>query len=408
MRFLSAPGTNITDTLSGILQSDDTSAAGTSAFWENFESWDSLAAFYQKYQVVLILSLAALCLVTCFVIYIRRKLRKKQKDPLKELGAGGFFKTVSAILILLLALSDLFAMYNMFSSFRLRLGESVIFSITFAAFLEGFPFALGLIDPLKQDPAQFIMARGKRYRAMSRMCWSFLIISWALALGIRFLFTQQPVNGGFMAFWGGKYNHARNPNANNSYLAQVFLFVSPILTSVLAYALSYLAFGSSCLEQAQKIMRAAHARCQAAQEAYDTANHDRLDAINTLWSSLTRDSDAPPPYDFEDFRNQSIVYIHDMLINGCLDAYPGLLKRYNHEVEAALARYIVELSGRSTVPQLINQITVRQITDEYDAHMIRDVDKWEYELCEPAMCADLEQLLHDAVIGAQFRNLPKK
>lgn len=406
MIFLTSSGNDVADALKNILPSGSPSTA--SGFWDIFKSWGSLSEFYKQNQVLLVLGVCLLALVWSIVMWIRRKQAKKNPDPMKALGADAFFKFAAGLLIILLMASDLFAMYNMFSSFRLRPEESVIFSFTFALFLEGFPFALGFIDPLKKDPAQFIMARKTRYKIMSRICWVFLSISWGLAILIRYMYTQQPIMGGFEAFWNGQYNSSRNQYANNAYLAQVFLFVSPILTSILAYVLSCLAFGSSCLEEAAKIRRAAHARFTAAQKAYSDINHKRLDAANVLWASLTEDPTSVPPSDFDDFRNQSIVYIHEMLISGCLDAYPALLKRYNYEVETALAHYIVELSKLSSTPHLISQISVQQITDNYDARMTKDIDKWEYELCEPAMCGDLEQLLHDAVIGAQFRNIPQK
>lgn len=404
MIFLTSSGNDISAALNQILPSGSPS----SGFGDIFSSWDSFAEFYKQNQVLLVLGACILVIVCIIVMAIVRKQSKKTPDPMKAMGSGGFFKTIAALLIILLMASDLFAMYNMFDSFRLRPGESIMFSFTFALFLEGFPFALGFIDPLKKDPAQFIMARKSRYKIISRICWIFLIISWLLAILIRVLYTQQPSMGGFKAFWTGLYNSSRNEHSNNAYLAQVFLFASPILTSILAYVLSCLAFGTSCLEEASKICRAAHARCTAAQEAYDDINHKRLDAASVLWASLTNDPTSVPPSDFNDFRNQSIVYIHDMLIRGCLDAYPALLKRYNHEVETALAHYIVELSKRSTIPHVITQITVQQITKDYDARMSRDVDKWDYDLCEPAMCGDLEDLLNDAVIGAQFRNISKK
>lgn len=404
MRYLTSGadyGAALEDALSSV-------KPGTASGSGIFSSWDAFADYLVKNQVPFALIVILVGVVLAAFLIIRRRRAKQIPDPMKAQEASTFLKVSSGILILMLMTSDLFAMYNMFSSFRLKWEQSILFSCTFALFLEGFPFALGMIDPLKNDPAQFITKRDKRYRMLSYICWTFLIVSWVLAILIRLMYTEQPAMGGFEGFWEGSYNSSHNKYSNNAYLAQVFLYVSPILTSVLAYVLSYLAFGSSCLQEAAKLLRASHARYNHAKAVYEKTNNLRLDATSTLWSSLTGTSNNVPPPEFSDFRNQSMVYIHDMLIQSCLDVYPALLKRYNYEVEAALSRYIVELSRLSSMPQRISQITVQEITESYDARMVRDVDKWEYELCEPAMCADLEALLHDAVIGAQFKALSKK
>lgn len=408
MNFLTSGSNDAMDALSSILPSAQGSGSTRSKFWETLSSWDSLMEFYNNNQVSFTLVVLLSVLLIVLAAWIIRKLRKRPPDPQKQIGASTLFRVAAGFLILCLATSDLFAMYNMFSNFRLKPEESVAFSLTFALFLEGFPFVLGYIDPMKKDPAQFIMQREKRYRTISIVCWIFLIVSWTLAITIRFLYTEQSQMGGFVDFWKGNYNSSRNKYSNNAYLAQVFLYVSPILTSILAYALSYMAFGSSCLQEAARVMRAAKARFEAAEQAYNSINNLRQDAKSVLWSSFTNSIDYPPPTDFDDFRNQSTVYIHDKLISGCLDAYPTLLKRYNHEVESVLARYIVELSEYSSMPQLITQITVQQITEEFDSKTTNNVNKWGYELCGPYLLADLERLLNDAVIGAQFQALSKK
>lgn len=373
-----------------------------------FSSWEAFGEFLKSYQIPLTLILMFVSLALIVAIFIYRHIAKRPPDPLKALGVSGFIKFVSAVLICLLLASDVFAMYNMFSSFRLKWEESAMFSFTFALFLEGFPFTLGIIDPIKKDPGQFIMHRDKHYRKLSRICWCFLIVSWALAFVIRFMYTEQPHMGGFFKFWEGEYNSERNKYSNNSYLAQVFLYISPILTSLLAYALSYLSFRSSCLQEATKLVRTSQDRYNRTLDTYERINNRRQDATAALWASLTGDITSVPPLEFNDFRNQSMVYMHDMLISGCLDSYPALLKRYNHEVEAALSHYIAELSQLSTIPQRINQITVEEIIKDYDQHMIYDADKWDYELCGSAMCKDLEQLLEDAVLGSQFNTMSKK
>ena len=384
--------------------------SGSQSMSSALGSWDTLTQFLQSNQMLLTMILVLGCAAAIVALILHRRAAKRPTDPLQAFGVSTPFKLLAALLIVALTAADLFATSNMFSGFNLKIEETRMFSFAFALFLEGFPFALGLIDPLKKDPGQFVMQRGRYYRMLSRLCWCFLVLSWCLAILIRILYTEQTRYGGFEAFLDGTYTTTPDRigrNDNNTYLAQVFLFASPIITSVLAYVLSWLAFSSTCLHNAAKLVRSSHKLYMQRLDAYERINHRRQDATSALWASVTGDVNAVPPREFEDFRNQSMAYMLDMMIAGCLDAYPAMLKRYNHEVEAAMTRYIAELSRMSTVPQRINQITVGQIINEYDQAVSRDVDKWDYELCEPAMCGDLEELLNDAVIGSQFNATSK-
>lgn len=351
----------------------------------------------------------------------RRKRRREGPAPMTQ-PKYGLYEWACVVIMVLLVSSDMFAMINMFTFFGLTPAEFRIYSATFALFLEGFPWVLGRITPLIKDPVQYVQGRRRAYRRIAFMCWLGLFAAWALTIVIRFLYTYEInpnvnvmnltvgdiMSSGFNAFLSGRYNNSfgYDTGANDGYLAQVFLFVSPILTSVLAYALTLVAFSSNNAALAAKDMQKALEYHQWCDNRYQSIHNRCMDAKRSIWASLNGN---PGRYidDPATFRRSCHVLIHDNLIEECLDAYPSMLKQYNEAVESVLADFISQCAEHSSEPHKVARITVEEIIQEYEKGLTEAGNKWRYEECSEKMCADLEELLDHTIIMAQFRKAAK-
>lgn len=396
------------DSINSYISSVTGSNSSSSQIPDIFSSWDGFFAFINANQVVLVLILTLLAAALIGLVIWNRHRRKTEPGLVKSDSIGLFSKGLCMALVLLLVASDYTALQNMFKGFRMSIPERRLFSLTFALFLEGFPFVLGIVVPKIKDPAQPYAGTKARLRAVAVLCWCCLIVTFALSIGMRYLYTEQPSRGGFEAFLAGTYNSDGQDNRSDKYLGEVFLFFSPVLTSLLAYVVTSVVFSSNNLDAAAKRCAQHRKRADWFQAAYDEAVHRKEDAAHSLWYTLGYSVDDPVPPDFDEYRDSCHVKIHDMIINNCLYAYPSLLKRYNERVEATLNGYINELAKYSSTPNVITKISVDEIIDKYDAGIGMDVDAWDYERCEPVMCGDLERLLHSAVIMAQFKRASKK
>ena len=111
-----------------------------------------------------LLSAVLILALTAVALYLR--YRQKARMGPEDLGQSrfGFTEWLCVGLTLALIGSDFYAMYNMFTRFDVTDNERLVYSGTFALFLEGFPFMMGLVVPQIQDPVQFIKGRRKAYR----------------------------------------------------------------------------------------------------------------------------------------------------------------------------------------------------------------------------------------------------
>lgn len=391
-------GDAVSDYLSGLNKKPSAPSA--------LSSWENFIDFIEQNQVVLVLGLAGLALLLVFLWIFLRWHRRRVPGPAKSDSLGWAMKLICILLMAGLISSDFMSLMNMFTQIRMTKTERPIFAITFALFLEGFPFVLGIVVPKIVDKAQIIEGKKKEYTAIAWICFICMLITFALSVVIRLMFVNAPSRGGLEAYMSD--NYLQDPDKNDTYLGQFFLFFSPILTSILAFVVSYVAFGSNNLDDTGKQLRKALARYNWYKKIYEDARDCSQDARGSLWYSLGNSRDVEIPDDYDVFRNDCHVRIHDMIISNCLAAYPSLLKRYNDRVEAALGAYIHELAGYSTVPHLITRITVDEIVEAHDNSVEESVNAWKYEVCEQDMAGDLEGLLSSAIIMAQFHRAAKK
>lgn len=407
----------------------------TGSFFDNFDlpdSGNSTGGFLETFQnfamqnllIVGILAAATL-LIVLYGIYRKKKLGPKPMDQQR----WGLFEIGCTIMTIALIGSDVYAMHNMFVDFGLDYQEHWFYSITCAMFLEGFAIILGQITPELHDPVQCIRGRKWELRRRAWLCWLGLIASWAAVIYIRILFTYPigtnetiilagdslierikatkdiPLSelffGGMSAYLADDYGDYDSL----TYLAQVFLYVSPVLTSLLAYAISLTAFGKKSINMAAKLLHNSTERLDWCEQRHDEAEREYEKAMRGLWSALGGTPEQLRTEDLEEFRRSCQVLIHDNIIDECITAYPSLLKRFNQEIESSMAKYIAKMGKHSTVPHLIGKLTVENIVQQYDDGVELNVDKWDYEKCGPIMAGDLQKMLHKAIIMAECRKI---
>lgn len=402
----SAPSNGVDEFLAGFSGSPtvEPGASGTPLTLEGVMTFlEAHQATFFKYLVM------AVCIFWFVALVVRRYIRyrsKKAPGPVKLDTLSFVMKVVCVSLMLGLIACDYVSLLNMFKLMHLDRNERPIFALAFALFLEGFPFVLGIVLPKIRDPIQVIKGKKEDYWVIAWICGICMLASFALAVGLRWLFVSSPARGGWEAYI--KEEFMRNPNRNDVFLGQLFLFASPILTSILALVISWVTFGTSNLDDLGKQLRKHQERYNWYKEAHDESRHCYQDARDSLWITLGHTVDEQPLEEFEDFRLDCHAKIHDMIIGNCMDAYPSLLKRYNERVEAALSSYIQELADYTTIPHLLTRISIQDVIREYNKTISEPADNWSYEVCEQHMSGDLESMLSKTVIVAQFKHATRK
>ena len=146
--------------------------------------------------------------------------------------------------IIALTISDFFSMCNMLSSSTTGVtkGEQFLYSFVLALCLEGLPVVIGRSLSTLQNSTTYW--ENEKKNAKYGLCASLfgLIIAIALVVGIRIAQIQK--NGGY---------HAYKENDYHFFVIHCVLCVLPILTSFLAFAISWMFLRSERIdEQEQK------------------------------------------------------------------------------------------------------------------------------------------------------------
>lgn len=314
-------------------------------------------------------------------------------------------KVVSVIVVFLLAVSDYFAVRNIFVMSQSAVGaESNIYAITFAAFLELFAFLAGVFLSKLMDTTNFRRA-DKRFNAVGFVTSSFgLLAAWFLAFTLRYSqLRMNLIDDNYINEKSGVFAVFFNLTSD-----QVFLLFSPILTSILAFGFSWFAFPSNSLSDQERLVRYRMKRYLHHRKRYQCLLHRYQHQRTLLWVNLGLDQNS-----FEDERLQSIEVYRDICldrirknnVDSCTDVFTNEFSRYNKFAEAELLRYIQKLSTRSTLAHQIRAFTVQEILDAYHKSLGENVeaDRWDGQELRERLKAKLHQDLDQASIVAYFR-----
>ena len=182
-----------------------------------------------------ILAVIAVVGIVFLVLFIRRLAGCDSVRKL--LHRFAFFSVLLKVLALagtyFLAQCDFYAVFTIFDkSLSLDKDQVKFLSYTFAAFLEGFAFVLGIFLSRAMDSTSYRDTAKRAYWFGVLICVSGLVGAWSLAVAQRYNLVRlaalaEATEGTVLTFW---------QVVSNSKSEDIFMMVSPILTSVLAFS----------------------------------------------------------------------------------------------------------------------------------------------------------------------------
>ena len=287
-------------------------------------------------------------------------------------------------IICFLTISDFFAIYEMFRSGQSGNSDSIIFALTFAICLEGFPTLLGtslgtFISKIKSKKDDFLRSL---IGCMIGIVGTALVV-W-LVFSLRTLLIEG--RGGQAAFQAGITGENSGNLAQMEYYEEYFRFIldsflrwSPILTSTLALFLSWIWLPNDEAENAKAKVDSLYHRLVYQTSVYEDALHKFQNARIKLWTLLCSDQKMPIRPDV--YRYEVYNRMREKLFYHCLDNLDTEMMTYNSEIETLLQSYITELSQHSSIPDEILKLRLENIIQDYDCEKHDDV-KWEYALAK--------------------------
>lgn len=327
-------------------------------------------------------------------------------------------KIAAVAIVLLLAFFDFLAMYNLFTELDLadtlwiggqsyNISEIIIYSLMMTILLEGNPFFLGMEVSVLTDKTRYKV--NDKINAIIGFIISLagLLLSFALVMMIRYFLIID--NGGMDAFFK-THNYGGSEDSNITFIAQFCLFWSPILTSMLAFVASLVAFKSESAEKLEQRIEKQHKKFLNAQSEFLYTLNKNDDAKTALWTSLNDRQNGRIPSNFDDFRKECFDRIRAKLIENCIIQYPGQISEFNKKIESTLTGYIEQMSKKTTVPLEIQGIRLEDVIKEYDRSQEkcgRAIDAWSYNIAGDELEKELMKLLDNAVIVAQFKTAEK-
>lgn len=269
--------------------------------------------------------------------------------------------------------------------------DAQIYAMILATTLEGLPFYLGMLSAERADVGRYYKNDLKIARTGFWIALFALLCTFAITASLRILLIYN------MTLMG-EFNGRRG---FEELIPQLFLTVSPLMTSLLSYVASWFTFRSNYLDRAYKETLEKQAfylqRREEFREAYDLYQGAR----SGLWSSLDDTEMVNIPRESEPFRTECFVRIRNKLVANCLACYPTQIERYTQEVNSALERCIQELAMHTTIPHAITTISVSELIARHDKNARDHADCWDYNLAGPDLEAELRSMLDQAVIVAQ-------
>ena len=321
-------------------------------------------------------------------------------------------KIFAVIFILSLAFADFLTMYNLFINLNLSdispfggkaLSEIIVYSFTVSVLLEGNPTFIGIAASTLADKTKY--KANDRFNAILGLIVSSLGLLFTIALVwyLRYLIIYQ--NGGADAFFGEGHNYGGNNKTNAGFIAQVYLFFAPLLTSMLAFVASWTAFRQESIEKLEYRLDVLHSKFLIAQSEFLDTMHKNDDARTALWGSLTVKDKMPT--DLDTFRKESFDRIRSKLISNCISEFPNQVERYNVEVTSVLQDFIIEMRNKTTSnPRDFEQYKVEEAIAKYDEKKKADknvIDAWSYIIAGEELEKKLKIMLDNAVVIARFK-----
>lgn len=350
-----------------------------------------------------------------------RKIRLALEEFISRVSA----KIIALIVIAFMMFADYIAMYDLFG--KLNLGDYMIIggqefpidlitvlSLMMCVFLEGSPAFLGMSYSNLKD----VTIYKENDKIVSRLgaVLSLIVSVAAILLSVILRVMYIYANGGYSAYRLGVYGGGEDTNLE--FIAQVLLLLSPILTSLLAFVASWLAFRSNYKKNLERRVEKLHRRYLIAQSEFNTSYYQLDSARMALWSSLsvkemmpsgTEEAMDAMPSVSSVFRKECYDRIRNKIIENSIISYSTQVNRYEMAIEAALNNYLTRLKEKSISPIQLQDIIIEDLIKEYDKNN-DNTDaklKWNYLLSGEELEKELKDILDNAVVVARFKNTLK-
>lgn len=323
------------------------------------------------------------------------KVLSKFGEFLKDVWATRFYvKVVAITLIIVMAWADYSAMKNMFMSGEIDMlaREAKLYGALFALCLEGIPTFMGAALSVITDKNKIGYKKNDKTNASVSLVIGGIgiFLAMLLAMGLRGMLIY--IRGGFEAFAKGNYDGLP---------VDMFLTVSPLLTSILAFMASWAALKTENEQVLEAKVTVLLKRYLKRQEAFRRELNSFRDARIALWTTIT--DHIPMPKKSDVFKDECYKRLRTRLIDNCVLAYPMQIAHYNASVENLLENCIIEMSTKTTIPDAITKINVKEILKEFDENKVKSGEKWDLKKAGGELKAELIDFLDNRIKTAQYK-----
>ena len=342
----------------------------------------------------------------------KKIINKIRKKPYEELDSGnpyekpkagikeffvnlGVIRTVAWGVLFFLTFADILTMNDLFTGAEFDLDKifAGIIAFTCALFLEGVAYILGdglnrLLDKKKRSKKNdrkktwlwFILGLISSVVIMVALI-AFRIEVVLLSVGdsdklqlVEILLSASPLSDKirdiYMLLTFGSED-------SDEIAANIYLAVQPILTTILAFLISfaYLSDDSDARNRQiernyRKKLQRAKLNCAANNRILQRAKLDLLsdlgiDSENEKWTNCSNDEFIRKVF------HAMTTKVNKMAINGHVIA----VNNYNSAVKSKLEEYLHVIAAKSNLPDRITSISVESIMDIFDSRN-KDIEKW--------------------------------
>lgn len=336
------------------------------------------------------------CRAMGYWIAQKAKSTSERLEQIREYMAknAALMKFFALLIIAFLATSDFITMYNLFKDLDFNSTEKTVMALTIAVCLEGIPSFFGLTLSKFLDKTSY-KSNGKRNAAIgSGVTLVGMVLTFATVIAMRV--AIYTINGDASAEDG---------EVGQFWAKNIYVTVAPVITSLLSFVASWVAFGSDSIERARLDREVALLKFMERESDFQDSLHRLNDARNALWSSLW--VKAPMPMEFGVFRKECFIRIRTKLTANTMEEYPTLLKMYNEALESKLDEMLNHLQELSGLELGYPDLTLDHILKEYDEMAKNEIDAWCLEKAEKPLQDKLKTQIDNAVIIAQYKSAVK-
>lgn len=324
-------------------------------------------------------------------------------------------KAFAIALIFALAAADVFAMVELFGKLNASDTERYVYGLTFAVCLEGLPTFMGICLSRLKDHTNYKKNDYVNAQIGTIVGFLGLLIAFSMVITLRLLVISG--NGGYEAFKIKQYavstTTSFDPSLNGGFIKDLFLLLSPIVTSFLAFITSWVVFPSDNHAQLERELDSLYLDLIDKQNSFEISRRKLEDVRSNIWKDIAG-NDTDMPRSINVFRKESFARIRNKLIIDSVERYPVLIDQYNNEMKAKLENILKEMATYTTVKEDFDEIKIEELIKQYDQEIIDEIndmgavrdksDCWNYSLAKESLLDLLKRLLNNAIAVAQYKS----